>query len=92
MNIVDTEWSDTWQPSDVMVMWARSILKIFSDGATWLLPSSGHVYKINHIDKKLTLVVGESNDERAWHRKNVVTFGRLGYTVVNETPETVSRN
>ena len=90
--IVDTEWSDTWQPSAVAVAWAQGVLHMLAEGATLVVPGSQHIYHVNHACKTLTLVVGDPMDEMAWHRKNVVTFKRLGYTVLDETPETVARN
>ena len=90
--IVDTEWSDTWQPSDDAIAWAYSVLRLLKDGATLVVPGSQHIYHVSHVHKTLTLVAGDPMDEMAWHRKNYVTFKLLGYTVLDGTPETVARN
>lgn len=90
--VVDTLWSDTWQPSDAALAWAIGTLRLLRDGGTLLVPGSQHIYKVSHTCKTLTLLVGDPMDEMAWHRKNVVTFKRIGYTVLDQTPATAARN
>lgn len=89
---IDTPWSATWQPSDAAVGWAHNALALLADGGSLVIPGSMHIYTIDKVRKTLTLVCGDPNDPMAWHRKNVITFKRIGYTVLDHTPETIARN
>ena len=92
MPTVNTEWSETWQPNAIEVAWAQRTLNILKDGGTMVIPRSQHIYMVSHTRKTLTLISGDPNDPRNWHRMNVVTFKRLGYAVLDATPVTAMRN
>lgn len=78
----DEPYHDDWQPQPFMLQWFRNFLSMQRDGSMWASPSSGLVYRIDKTRKTLTLVQGDPNDERGWHKKNIVTLGALGWTVL----------
>lgn len=80
--MVDEDWHDGWQPTPMILAWFRQFLTMQRDGSMWASPTSGLVYRINKTNKTLTLVTGDPNDERNWHKKNIVTLAKLGWTVL----------
>ena len=83
--MLDEEWHDGWQPSSFILNWFRQFIGMQRDGSMWASPTSGLVYRVDKTNKTLTLTAGDPNDERNWHKKNIVTLAKLGWRVLPNT-------
>lgn len=79
--MIDEPWHPNWQPQPHMLVWFQRFLSMQREGSMWG-SSHGHVYKISPANKTLTLVAGNPNDPVSWHKKNIVTLGKLGWKVL----------
>lgn len=79
--------TETFVPTGAQTAWAERLLSSFDDGAYWVIPATGQVYRISHQAKTLTLVEGDPNDADGWHEMNKVLFAKVGYRVL-DAPET----
>lgn len=83
--VEDDEWSETWQPTPQVLEWFRHFLRNMREGAMWAVPGSQHVYRISHADKTFTLLQGDPNDPKNWHKKSKRTLAQLGYRMIDGT-------
>jgi hypothetical protein len=69
------------RPSDTA--WARAMVAQMSDGAAWMTPATGDVYRINHGARVLRLVVpGPLPADTAWlFERNRAVWATVGYSV-----------
>jgi hypothetical protein len=73
-----------YQPTEVDLRWASETLRVIQDGGAIVFPSTSIVYRVNHADRRLTLVNPEvlhDDDSLATHRRSVDVFAAVGYTV-----------
>jgi hypothetical protein len=77
-------WSPDWQPSPGILAWFVRLLSSLKDGATWVSPGSGHVYRISHDDKEVILLHGDEHDPGHWHDMNRRTIQALGWTMIDK--------
>ena len=59
--------------------WVENFVRTMNNGGTWQLPSNGQVYKIDKLNKTITLISG-SVDDTYW--KNFKVFGLIGWATV----------
>ena len=73
-----TKW--TPRPSDIQ--FARTMIQTMTEGGIWGIPRTGQVYRFDHSRKTLALISGEVDD---LHECQIIVFGRIGWTVTDET-------
>lgn len=73
-----------WKPSPADIDWQRQYLRILTDDATWAVPASQSVFKINKKQKTFQLAVGDENNET--NKRIAAVFKILGYTEAAEEP------
>lgn len=72
------KYDPNWQPNAAQVLWTQGLIAQMRDGGVWVLPVNGNVYKFDKTRKVLELLQGQQDE---WHRRTVITFQRLGWTV-----------
>ena len=73
-----------YEPREVDVRWARSMLGMIRDGGILGYKSNRLIYKVDHRNKQLVLTnVDQLEDEhsRETHDKGCAVFAALGYKV-----------
>jgi hypothetical protein len=70
---------DTWEPSESDIAWVSNLMRIMKDGSSWGMPMNGTVYKIDHKNKRLTLVEGKVD---GMFFRNKKCFAKIGYEVM----------
>lgn len=78
--------TEDFEPSAAQVAWAKRLLSSLSDGAHWIVPATGQIYRVSHQARTLTLVEGDPNDAERWHEMNKILFAAVGYRVL-DAPE-----
>ncbi len=74
---------EAFEPDHAQIAWAANLLSHLRDGATWIVPATRQIYKVDHQARTLTLIHGDPNDEAGWHRMNKALFAKVGYTVLD---------
>ena len=72
--------SDDYAPTEYHVEWARKMISMLKDGATWIVPDNQTSYIIDKQKRQLQLVEGSIDD---WFYKNIILFAKVGYDVVD---------
>lgn len=67
-----------WKPDREAVEWARGMVAMMRQNAIWGIPANRNVYRFDHANKTLWLVVG---DEDEIHRRTIAVFGAIGWSV-----------
>ncbi len=73
-----------WEPAESDIQWCSSLLDCVKDGGIWGAPCCQCIYRIDKQAKRLVLVSGSDLEET--HRRIVICFGRLGWSVTKEAP------
>lgn len=84
---VKEAYEDWWEPDQPTLSWFFRLLQHLEPVATWAVPSTGQIYKIDQPNRVVTLVSGEVNDPEGWHDKTKKVFRLMGYTVHDHPPE-----
>ena len=79
----DEEWSLYWQPTPEVLHWFEQTLRRFKEGQPWVVPGSGHVYRVSHAHKTLTMLAGDPHDYKHWHDKTKRSIAALGYRMID---------
>ena len=77
-----------WQPTEFDINWTQNLIHSLKDGGVWGFQSSSVVLRIDKINKKLILIVGDK-DNLAVQRLGIV-LDKMGWTL--ETQDDVCWN
>ena len=81
----DPPWSSDWEPTEGILDWFRTMIRVATDGATWACPGNQSIYTIHKEKKEVHFMLGDdADDHNNWHQKNVLTFAKLGYTMLDK--------
>ena len=69
-------------PEDVLE-WCRNIVGIISEGGIWGIPRSNTVFRVEHKNKRLVLVIPGDDDGKDFQATKKV-FKHIGWDVVKE--------
>ena len=69
-------------PPDHILAWCRQHVALIHDGGSWGIPRSNIVFRVDHKNKRLVLMVGDKSDEDFLATKHV--FSYIGWAVVTE--------
>jgi hypothetical protein len=70
-------------PPEEILEWCRNLVRVLADGAVWGIPRSGTIFRVDHKNKQLVLIMpGNDNDGDYNATKHVFKF--IGWTVVKD--------
>lgn len=67
----------SWQPSADDLAWMSRLLSAITDNGVWVVPCMFGIYRVSHSTATVELLAGDISSET--HRRNVITFRKLGY-------------
>ena len=71
-----------YQPSPSDIAWTENVLRIIRDGGVWGIPGTGQVYKVDHKEKTLTLIMDPGTPEAdELHLKIIAVAKAMGWKV-----------
>lgn len=76
-----------YKPTMQDTEWALQFVRVMKDGGMWGFPATGLVYKIDKINKTLTLQNPElliNTQTRVLHERGRITFAEIGYRFLDK--------
>jgi len=75
--------TDSDRPPEHILEWCRNCVRIIQDGGVWGIPRSGTIFRVDHKNKQLVLIMPGNDDEGDYNAtKHVFKF--IGWTVVKD--------
>ena len=70
-------------PSPEVLAWCSNTVRVISHGGVWGIPRSNTVFRVDHVNKQLVLIMpGDDDDDDFEATKKV--FKNIGWEVVKE--------
>jgi hypothetical protein len=70
-------------PPEHILEWCRQAVRIIADGGVWGIPRSGTIFRVDHKNKQLVLIM-PGNDDEADYNATKHVFKFIGWTVVKD--------
>lgn len=68
----------TWEPTAEDIAWQTNMVRVLTNNAEWVVPCSLSSFKIDKINKVVSLTLGDESDEQ--NQRVIKVFAKMGYT------------